>query len=197
MAVGTPPHCAVRGRPATAARAHLRAFVMPKRPLVLAAVLVAAAPAALRAQGAAGAPAGPAAPATPDYSGTWELDPAKSDFGPQPAPARMVMRVRHAGASLQIVGEIGTATAERRDSVVYALGGPAVAHEIENVGPSLTSAAVEGGQIVTRSTIRMQGAEIPVSSRWSLAPDGRVLTVHRNVTTPMGALAMQLVFNKK
>jgi hypothetical protein len=170
---------------------------MPKRPLVLAAVLVAAAPAALRAQGAAGAPAGPAAPATPDYSGTWELDPAKSDFGPQPAPARMVMRVRHAGASLQIVGEIGTATAERRDSVVYALGGPAVAHEIENVGPSLTSAAVEGGQIVTRSTIRMQGAEIPVSSRWSLAPDGRVLTVHRNVTTPMGALAMQLVFNKK
>ncbi len=196
MAVGTPPHCAVRGRPATAARAHLRAFVMPTRPLVLAAVLVAAAPAALRAQGAA-APAGPAAPATPDYSGTWELDPAKSDFGPQPAPARMVMRVRHAGASLQIVGEIGTATAERRDSVVYALGGPAVAHEIENVGPSLTSAAVEGGQIVTRSTIRMQGAEIPVSSRWSLAPDGRVLTVHRNVTTPMGALAMQLVFNKK
>ncbi len=174
---------------------------MPTRPLVLAAVLVAAAPAALRAQGAAApagpAAAGPAAPATRDYSGTWELDPAKSDFGPQPAPARMVMRVRHAGTSLQIVGEIGTATAERRDSVVYALGGPAVAHEIENVGPSLTSAAVEGGQIVTRSTIRMQGAEIPVSSRWALAPDGRVLTVYRNVTTPMGALAMQLVFNKK
>lgn len=196
MAVGTPPHCAVRGRPATAARAHLRAFVMPTRPLVLAAVLVAAAPAALRAQGAA-APAGPAAPATPDYSGTWELDPAKSDFGPQPAPARMVMRVRHAGTSLQIIGEVGTAAAERRDSVVYALGGPAVAHEIANVGPSLTSAAVEGGQIVTRSTIRMQGAEIPVSSRWALAPDGRVLTVYRNVTTSMGELAMQLVFNKK
>ncbi len=177
---------------------------MPTRPLVLAAVLVAAAPAALRAQGAA-APAGPAAPATPaasaaatpDYSGTWELDPAKSDFGPQPAPARMVMRVRHAGTSLQIIGEVGTATAERRDSVVYALGGPAVAHEIANVGPSLTSAAVEGGQIVTRSTIRMQGAEIPVSSRWALAPDGRVLTVYRNVTTSMGELAMQLVFNKK
>jgi hypothetical protein len=165
--------------------------------LAASAAVLAAAPAALRAQGAAAHGAATPAAAVPDYSGTWELDPAKSDFGPQPAPARMVMRVRHAGAQLQIVGEASTGAGERRDSVLYTLGGPAVTHDVANVGPSTTSAAVEGGRIVTRSTIRTQGAEIPVSSRWALAPDGKVLTVSRTVTTPMGEMTMQLVFNKR
>ena len=173
---------------------------MSTRSLALAAALLAAAPvAALRAQTATPpAAAPPAAAKAPDYSGTWELDPAKSNFGPQPAPTRMVMRVRHAGTSLQIVAEASSsAVGEQRDSVLYTLGGPAIAHEVANVGPSMTSAAVEGGKLVTKSVLQTQGVEVPVNSRWTLAPGGKVLTVDREITTPMGAMTMQLVYNKK
>ena len=170
---------------------------MSTRSFALAAALLAAAPvAALRAQTAT-PPAASTAKA-PDYSGTWELDPAKSNFGPQPAPSRMVMKVRHAGTSLQIVAEASSsAVGEQRDSVLYTLGGPAIAHEVANVGPSMTSAAVEGGKLVTKSVLQTQGVEVPVNSRWTLAPSGKVLTVDREITTPMGGMTMQLVYNKK
>jgi hypothetical protein len=184
----------------TVERAHRRRDLDPLPPVlpratrafVLAAALAAAAPAVLRAQ----PPAARAAAKAPDYSGTWELDASKSNFGPQPGPSRMVMKVRHTGTTLEIVADASTPLGEQRDSVRYTLGGPAVAHDIANVGTSMTSAAVEGGQVVTKAVIQTQGMEIPMNSRWSLAPGGRVLTVERVVTTPTGGMTMQLVYNK-
>jgi hypothetical protein len=167
---------------------------MSPRSLVLAAALLTAAPAAaLHAQ----TPAAPMAAKTADYSGSWELDVAKSNFGGQPAPGRIVMRVRHAGTALQIVTEATTPMGDQRDSTGYTIGGPATPHDIPNIGPSMTSAAIDAGQLVTKAVIQTQGIEVPVNSRWALAPDGKTLTVDRTITTPMGEMAMQLVFNRK
>lgn len=160
------------------------------RPLALTAALLAAAPAALHAQAAAAAKA-------PDYSGTWELDAAKSNFGPQPAPGRMTMTVHQAPNAVAIVVAAATPMGDQRDSTSYTIGGPAVRHEIPNVGPAMVSAAVDSGRLVTRAVVQTQGVEVPVNSRWTLAPGGKVLTVDRDITTPMGSMSMQLVFNKQ
>ena len=164
--------------------------------LTLAATLgggLAAAPATLHAQGAPPA----AQHATPDYSGTWLLDPARSKFGQMPAPAKMTLAVRHAGTALGVVTSAESPMGAQRDSVDYTIGGAPTVHEVANVGPSTTTVVVEGGQIVTKAMLETQGMQIPVTSRWSLAPDGRTLTIDRAITTPMGEMTMQLVFARQ
>jgi hypothetical protein len=88
---------------------------------------------------------------------------------------------------------IGTQT----DSIAYVIGGPAVAHEVANVGPSTTSAAWEGGVLVFKSTVQAQGMQIPVTSRWTLAPDGKSLTVARAIGTSGGDMTIRMLFDRK
>ena len=133
----------------------------------------------------------------PDYSGRWVLAVARSDFGPQPAPASGTLTVRQAGTSLRvsttIVGDQGTHT----DSLAYVIGGPAITHEVANVGPSSTTVAWDGGVLVFQSAIKTQGIEIPVTSRWTLAPDGKTLDVSRAIGTPMGEMKVRMSFDRQ
>lgn len=38
----------------------------------------------------------------PDFSGTWKIDPAKSDFGPAPPPDTMVQKIVHTEPNIKV-----------------------------------------------------------------------------------------------
>jgi hypothetical protein len=168
--------------------------------LVLAATLLAGAPVPLRAQGGASGtrPSGRPSATVPDFTGTWELDVGKSDFGGGAASALWIMRVRHAGPRLEVVRELRDLRSAdvRRDSVAYLLGGPAVDYA-GAVGATTASAALDGDQLVIKAVTEQQGQPSPHTTRWALAPGGTVLTLTRVIGGPPGAHTIRLVFNRK
>lgn len=172
--------------------------------LALAALLVASA--ASRAQAQTPAATGAATPAlaipappvnAPNFSGTWTLDVKASSFGMMPAPSRASMNVTNAGNALSYTSAVVTGGSEQQSSASLTIGGPPFTQTM--VGATAVSSATwDGLSIEFTGVLRTQGAEIPMTTRWTLSPDGAVLTATRVLTpTGAGAMTVTLVYDKK
>jgi hypothetical protein len=166
------------------------------RSVALAAALLAlgAAPAALRAQTTA-TPAASVAKA-PDLTGTWELDVAKSEFGMVPPPQKSTIVVEHKEPTLKVTTTSVTQAGERSTTSNYTTDGK----ESKNQNPngSLTSTMKwEGATLVHAGSLQVQGNDVKLAERWTVAPDGKVLTVERHIATMMGEMEMKMVYAKK
>ena len=53
------------------------------------------------------------------------------------------------------------------------------------------------GRRMPARTIEAQGMSIGIEDAWELSPDGKVMTVNRQLKTPQGDFRMKLVLNKK
>lgn len=156
---------------------------------------------ALLALAVAGALAAtPAAQAgKPDFTGTWTLDIAKSDFGPAPPPESMVMVVDHKEPTIKIKTTQKSAEGETNNDRTLTIDGKPNTNKITMVGgdaQSITSTSKwDGAKFVTTYPIDMQGTTITFVDTWTL--NGKVLNIHRNIQTPDGAFTITTVFTKK
>jgi len=139
----------------------------------------------------------PKAESHPNFSGTWVMNPQKSDFGDVSAPDSLRYVIRHTGANLVL-----TST---QDGVTTRL-------EMTTDGQERVTQSEEDSEIWARvyweeKTLVWQGRRKakpahqvdPVSwtSRWSLSEDGKVLTVKRQITVVQGTLEQRITFDKK
>ncbi len=154
------------------------------------------APVAAHAQPAATSQ--PAAKA-PSLAGTWELNVAASDFGPQGGPTKDVMTITQSGdkwtSTSQASSQMGDMTV-----VMHHTMGAATTDTIRPQGQALPFTSTtrwDGSAYVIEGKVSMQGMEIPVVSRYMLSPDGKQLTVQQVVTTPMGELPTRRVYDRK
>lgn len=154
------------------------------------------APLALRAQAAAAAqPAGK----TPDFSGTWELNLAKSQFGEAGAPTKGTMVITQAGDRITRLQTITSPMGEMKNTMHHAIG--AATTDTIQMGPQsgtfTSTARLDGRTMVVDGKIAVQGIELPVVSRYTLSPDGKQLLVDQTISTPGGEQAQHFVFDKK
>ena len=135
----------------------------------------------------------------PDFSGQWELNVAKSDFGPmaQQSPTKVSMTVTQSGSSLKFAQAASTPMGDQNITQEFTLDGQEHTMNGADGQPVTSSAKFEGDALVVNSKLNRQGMDITQVSRWTLAPDGKTMTVDRQLATPMGAMAMKLVFEKK
>jgi len=138
--------------------------------------------------------------AKPDFSGTWTLDVAKSDFGPAPAPKSIVHVVEHKEPSLKIsstqVTEQGETTNVRNISTdgkentntMRAMGGE---QEIKS------TTAWDANKLVTNLKVTIQGMTADIVDSWDLSADGKVLTISRQFKTSQGDFAQKTLFTRK
>ncbi|MBI3401766.1 MAG: hypothetical protein HY048_10125 [Acidobacteria bacterium] len=138
--------------------------------------------------------------AMPNFSGTWTLDLAKSDFGPAPPPDSVVMTIDHKEPSLKSTtvqkGQQGDAANE---STITTDGK-------ENVN-RLRAAGMEqdvkstskwnGKRLTTERGFEIQGMSIGMNDAWELSDDGKVLTIVREINTPQGSFSTRMAFNKQ
>ena len=156
-------------------------------PAVAAVVAFAAVPTAARAQQA------------PNLSGTWELDASQSNFGMMPPPQKATVVIEHQEPTLKVTRTTVTARGERTTSETFTTDGK----ESKNAGPmgnEYTSVLKWDGVVLTNTSKRqMQGNEIDISERWTVAPDGKTLTIARTVQSAMmpGPMEMKEVLVKK
>lgn len=135
---------------------------------------------------------------TPDLSGTWELDAAKSDFGPMQAPAKMTLTITQGGAAkMKIVTVTPGPNGDQSVATDYPVDG--APHDITTSdGAKQTSTTKwDGSTFVVDTKMERQGMNVGIVSRFDLTPDGKILTVARHITTPQGDADLKIEFNKK
>lgn len=141
------------------------------------------------------------AQAKPDFSGTWEMNASKSDFGPLAgagqAPSKITMTVTQTTTTVKVVQAMSTAQGDVNQTSDYTLDGKEATSNAADGQPQTIAATMDGGVLVIRSKFSREGADITRTSRWTLAPDGKSLVVDQALGTPMGPMAFKVVFEKK
>lgn len=134
--------------------------------------------------------------AKPNFSGTWKLDASQSDFGPMPTPDKWERTITHEDPSLKYktvqVGQQGELTTETS----YTTDGKERTNKFRD--QEYKGVAKWDGDVLTiQSKREIQGMEITINERWTLSPDGKVLTISNAISTPQGDFETKIVADKQ
>jgi hypothetical protein len=130
----------------------------------------------------------------PDITGTWTLDAATSDFGPMPAPGDLVFKITVQGPDFTL-DQSGGGQADM--SLRFNTSGKEVANDLP--GGRMTSSHHWEGQVLVGEIklVTGDGATITFRDQISYSLDGKVMTVKRSASGPMGDGQMTMVLNRK
>jgi hypothetical protein len=132
----------------------------------------------------------------PDFSGQWEMNTSKSDLGPMAgAITKLVFTVQQSPTTLKFSQAVSTTQGDQTIDQELTLDGKEITRTIPTGQTVVTTAKVEGDAIVLAG--KLQGGEGGQTSRWTLAPDGKSMTIDQQMSGPMGALTMKFVLDKK
>jgi hypothetical protein len=131
----------------------------------------------------------------PNFSGTWKMDGAKSDFGPMPAPDKLVRTITHKDPDVEIKttqsGQQGEVTSELK----YKTDGTESVNKLR--GQDVKSVVKwEGEKLVVKSKREVQGMEISITETWTMT-EGKVLTITNAIETPQGSFEAKIVLDKQ
>ncbi len=130
-----------------------------------------------------------------DFSGTWKLDGAKSDFGPIPAPETMTRVVSQSGDSISIETTQKNEQGEVKTKISFKLDGSA-SESKTSLGEVKGNAKWEGEKLRIKSTRETQGVEITFDELWALAPDKKSISIANKVGTPQGDFEIKMLLVK-
>jgi|SRR5581483_4478040 len=133
----------------------------------------------------------------PNFSGTWIMNPDKTDFGPLPKPDKAKYVIQHSGANLSIDY---TQDSDTRHLEATSDGEERVT-ESDDESELWTRVSWSGPVLVWEARRRAKPAhEVrPVSwvSRWTLSEDGKTLTINRRITAGDQSVDEVMVFDKQ
>jgi hypothetical protein len=138
--------------------------------------------------------------AKPNFSGTWRLDVAKSDFGPAPAPESIVHVVEHKEPNLKITTTQKGAQGEVTNERALTTDGKENTNKMKtNAGEAeaKSTSQWDGKKLATALSFDMQGTTININDTWELSADAKVLTIVRQIKTPQGDFTQTTVYNKQ
>ncbi len=136
------------------------------------------------------------AQAKPNFSGTWKVNVAKSDFGAIPAPDSRTDKIVHEDPDLKDTmtqsGQMGEVTAELK----YSTDGKETTNAIR--GNEVKSTAKwDGDELTIAGKGSFNGSDVTLNDRWSLSADGKTLTIVRHVAGAMGETDQKIVLEKQ
>ncbi len=133
----------------------------------------------------------------PDFSGTWKINNAKSDFGPMPTgPEKFERKVEHKDPSLKVVTTQAVNGKEVTSEASYVING----REQDVPMGSLTAKVVpqwKGDTLEVVARLEGPGGKMVSTEVWSLSEGGKVLTVAASMTMPQGEFKLKFVLEKQ
>ena len=133
-----------------------------------------------------------AAAEKPNFSGSWKLDGAKSDFGPQPVPDAMTMKVSHEDPKLKVAQSGPQGDSE----MAFTTDGKEVTNQMQGMDVKGV-AKWDGENIAITNKLDLGGTEVSFKQVYSLSDSGKVLTTNVHIVSPQGEFDMKMVFNKQ
>ena len=141
--------------------------------------------------------------AKPDFTGTWKLNVAKSDFGEAPQPVSETDVLTQTGDMLKV--SIASESERGKRNYVYSvkLDGtdtpfPSDAFPAGSPFKILSSKAEwQGASLVITQTTTFQDAKGTLKATYTLSADGKVLTKATHISMEMGDFDTKSVFDKE
>jgi hypothetical protein len=134
--------------------------------------------------------------AKPNFSGTWTLNVAKSDFGALPGPTSRTDVIDHNDPVLKDAVTQETQQGPQNATLNYTTDGKEVTNQ---QGPLAVKSTLtwDGDNLVVNSTTSMQGNDITIKQVWTLSADQKSFTQKIHLAAAaMGETDQVLVFEK-
>ncbi len=138
--------------------------------------------------------------AKPNFSGTWTLDAAKSDFGPAPPPDSLVAVIDHKEPNVKITITQKSSMGDLSNERTLTTDGKENVNKMRTMAGDAdlkSTSKWEGKKLLTAATTEMQGTAVALNDSWELSEDGKVLTIVREIKTSQGDFATRTVYNKQ
>jgi hypothetical protein len=137
-----------------------------------------------------------AALAAPDFSGSWKVNTAKSNFGPMPSPDKYTRVIEHKEPTVKIEESQSSERGEWTGIINLKTDGTETTSEIR--GNALKSTSQWDGDVLSiKSKLDFNGTVIELNDRLSLSADKKTLTLQRKIDTPNGILEQSVVFERQ
>jgi hypothetical protein len=132
----------------------------------------------------------------PDFSGTWKLNVAKSDFGVLGGPESRTDVITHKDPSLSNSVTAEGAQGKQEYTINYTTDGK---EAVNKIGPREIKSTLKwsGSSLVISSKFVYNDADVNGEATWNLSPDGKTLTVDAHFTSSLGNVDQKFVFEKQ
>jgi hypothetical protein len=134
-----------------------------------------------------------------DFSGTWTLDPARSDLGAGAAAAKAPMQkvtlvIKQSGNTLAIERKAG----ERTETATYKLDGSTSVNKAPSGADIKSNTTWVGNTLASKSSMAMEGGmTVQMSDVRSLTDGGKTMVVELTRQTPRGEVKQRLVYDRQ
>ena len=134
-----------------------------------------------------------------DFSGTWTLDPARSDLGAGAGAAKapqqkVTIVLKQAAGTLAVERKAGQGT----ETAIYKLDGSTSVNKAPGGNEIRSNTTWVGDTLVTKSSMTLEGgATTQMSDVRSLADGGRTLVIEVTRQTPRGEVKQRLVYARQ
>lgn len=137
-----------------------------------------------------------AADEKPNFSGEWEINAAKSDFGPFPAPSKFIRKIDHQEPNLHSVTNQASERGEFTTELKYTTDGKECTNTIRGQEVKGT-AKWDGKALVIESQREMGGGVLKFTEKWNLSEDAKTLTIDSHIAGTQGEVDLKVVLDKK
>ena len=136
----------------------------------------------------------PAAP--PNFTGTWNVNIEKSNFGPSATPQSMVYKIDHREPSLKLTSTRVDQGAEDTVSLSLTTDGKESSNIVR--GDAVKSKVKwDGSALLIDSVTKVEGNNFALKDKWTLSGDGKTLTWVRRFVSPDGDAEANYVLEKQ
>ena len=132
----------------------------------------------------------------PDFSGTWKLNVAKSEFGVLPGPTSRTDVITHKDPSLSDSVTLENAEGKQEYTANYTTDGK---EAVNKIGPREVKSTLKwaGSNLAVSSKFVYNDSDVTGESTWALSGDGKTLTFSIHYVSPLGEADQKLVFEKQ
>jgi len=132
----------------------------------------------------------------PDFSGTWKLNVAKSDFGNFPSPTSRTDVIVHKEPSLTVNVSAEGPQGKFEYVANYSTDGKETTNKVRDRDAKST-AKWDGNNLQVHSIFNLNDTEVTAVANWTLNPDGKTLNINVHFSSSMGEGDQKLVFEKQ
>lgn len=131
----------------------------------------------------------------PDFSGTWKLNLAKSEFGKAMPPQALTSRIEHRDPELKVHSETTGPQGTYSTDYKWVTDGRENVNTVR--GNEIHATVVWNGRtLASNAKTTVNGTALTIVDLWTLAEDGQTLTISRTIKGPQGTAEQTYVYDK-
>ena len=140
--------------------------------------------------------------AKPDFTGTWKMSMAKSDFGQVPPPSSEINVIAQTGDDVKLAVTQANDMGTQDYTLTFKAGGPesVVAKDVFPASAQFTiissKAEWQGKVLLLAQKATYQSGGLSISTRWTLSDDGKLLTKVTSYSLDLGNFTTTTVYEK-